>query len=386
MGVKLNLDPFALKGVNMDRPLIIAGPCSAETEKQTLDTAHALARNGVQVYRAGIWKPRTRPNAFEGVGSEGLPWLKKVKEETGMLVATEVANVKHVYEALKFGVDMLWIGARTTANPFAVQEIADTLKGVDIPILIKNPVNPDVELWIGAMERINAAGITRIGAIHRGFSTYDKSIYRNNPHWQLVIELHRRIPNLPIITDPSHIGGKRELILDISQRAMDLDFDGLIIESHIDPSCAWSDAQQQVTPDELKNIISKLVIREQAVDNTLSFTLEDLRSQIDKYDEEIMSIFEQRMKVAEGIGKVKKENNITILQTGRWDEILQKRTNQGLSMGLGEEFVKKIFTAIHQESINHQTRIMNEGAIVQPGKKDLVTTGATDPGFVSDEE
>jgi chorismate mutase len=361
MSVKLNLEPINLPGLNPERPLIMVGPCSAESEEQVMITARQLAAQGVKIFRAGIWKPRTRPNAFEGVGSVGLPWLKKVKEQLGMYTATEVANVKHVYEALKYGVDILWIGARTTANPFAVQEIADTLKGMDIPILVKNPVNPDIELWIGALERLNDAGIRRLGAIHRGFSSYDKSVYRNDPHWQIPIELHRRIPNLPIIVDPSHIGGKRELIYDLSQRAMDLNFDGLIIESHCNPDQAWSDAKQQITPDTLKQaVLDKLILRSLDVDKMHAATLEELRAQIDKFDDEILNIFEKRMLVADQIGKFKKDNNVTILQTTRWDEILKKRNTMGASKGLSEEFVTKIFSAIHQESINHQTKIMNE--------------------------
>ncbi|MDP4209781.1 MAG: bifunctional 3-deoxy-7-phosphoheptulonate synthase/chorismate mutase type II [Bacteroidota bacterium] len=360
MSINLDLESIILPGISSERPLVMAGPCSAESEKQVLDTAHQLSKMGVKIFRAGIWKPRTRPNAFEGVGSVGLPWLKKVKEETGMYTATEVANAKHAYEAVKYGVDILWIGARTSANPFAVQEIADTLKGVEIPILVKNPVNPDLELWIGALERLNDAGLKKLGAIHRGFSTYDKSAYRNAPHWQIPIELRRRIPNLPIIVDPSHISGKRDLILDISQRAMDLNFDGLIIESHCNPDEAWSDASQQVTPDALKCILDRLVLRHSDVDKQHAATLEELRTQIDKYDDEILNIFEQRMKIAEKIGLFKKQNNVTILQSGRWDAILKKRTTMGLSKGLSEDFVNKIFSAIHQESINHQTRVMNE--------------------------
>lgn len=366
MSINLKIEPLNFPGVSPERPLVIAGPCSAESEKQVMDTAFDLVRQGVKIYRAGIWKPRTRPNAFEGVGTKGLAWLKKVKEETGMYTATEVANVKHVYEALKFGVDILWIGARTTANPFAVQEIADTLRGMDVPVLIKNPVNPDIELWIGALERINEAGITRIGAIHRGFSSYDKSMYRNNPHWQIPIELRRRIPNLPMICDPSHIAGRRDLIQDISQRAMDLNYDGLIIESHCTPDEAWSDAKQQVTPNELGCILNRLVLRHASVDKDDAFTLEELRAQIDKYDDEILDVFEKRMGIAEQIGKFKKDHNITILQTSRWDTILKKRTAMGLLKGLSSDFVEKIFSAIHQESINHQTKVMNENLEKQP--------------------
>jgi chorismate mutase len=360
MSIKLNLEPFTFPGVSPERPMIMAGPCSAESEEQVLTTARQLSAQGIKIYRAGIWKPRTRPNAFEGVGSVGLPWLKKVKEQLGMYTATEVANVKHVYEALKYGVDILWIGARTTANPFAVQEIADTLKGMDIPVLVKNPVNPDIELWIGALERLNDAGIRKLAAIHRGFSSYDKSVYRNDPHWQIPIELRRRIPNLPIIVDPSHIGGKRELIFDISQRAMDLNFDGLIIESHCNPDEAWSDAKQQITPETLKSTVERIVLRHSDVDKQQAATLEELRMQIDKFDDEVLNVFEKRMQIAEQIGKFKKENKITILQSTRWDAILNKRTAMGLSKGLSEDFVLKIFSAIHQESINHQTKIMNE--------------------------
>ena len=358
MKVELNIASPLVPRVDCSKPLIMAGPCSAETEEQVMDTARQLAATGVEIFRAGIWKPRTRPNAFEGVGSVGLPWLKRVKDETGMRVATEVANVKHVYESLKHGIDILWIGARTSANPFAVQEIADSLKGVDVTVLIKNPVNPDVELWIGALERINAAGITHIGAIHRGFSSYGKSEYRNNPHWQIPIELRRRIPGLPIIVDPSHIGGKRDLIMDLCQTAMDLDFDGLIVETHNNPDQAWSDASQQVTPQHLDYIIKSLVLRSQNADNNI--TLEELRLQIDKLDDEVLQLMEQRMSVAEKIGHFKKENNVTILQSNRWSDLLKRRINIGLSKGLSEEFVQRIYTAIHDESIQHQKAVMNK--------------------------
>lgn len=360
MSIKIDIKPISLPGLRTERPLIIAGPCSAESEKQVIDTAKNLAKHNIQIYRAGIWKPRTRPNTFEGHGSKALPWLKKVKEETGMYTATEVANVKHVLEALKFGIDILWIGARTTANPFAVQEIADALKGMDIPVLVKNPINPDAELWIGALERLNEAGIKQLAAIHRGFSSYEKSIYRNEPQWQIPIELKRRIPDLPIITDPSHICGSWERLFEISQKAMDLDFDGLIIESHINPDEALSDAQQQITPDELKALLGKIVLRNPDIANGQKNTLEELRVIIDKYDDELVNLFEKRMKVADKIGHYKKENNITILQTRRWDEILTKRIQQGGLKGLSSDFITKIFRAIHQESINHQEKIMNE--------------------------
>ena len=291
----LDLEPIKLNGVDFSqqRPVVIAGPCSAETEEQVMNTAHDLAKRGVKIFRAGIWKPRTKPGSFEGIGSEGLKWMKRVKEETGMYTSTEVATAQHVYEALKYGIDMMWIGARTTANPFAVQEIADALRGVDMPILIKNPVNPDLELWIGALMRINQAGLKKIGVIHRGFSTYDKTIYRNLPQWQIPIEIKRRFPNLPVICDPSHIGGRRDLILPLSQQAMDLQFNGLIIESHCTPDDAWSDAKQQVTPCNLfEQVLNKLVIRDAAQSTE---NIEDLRGQIDKIDEEMFEIFLFRM-------------------------------------------------------------------------------------------
>ena len=360
MGINLDLEPFVLEGMPVERPLIIAGPCSAESEEQMLSTARALAKQGIKVLRAGIWKPRTRPNAFEGVGIKGLAWLKKVKQETGMLTTTEVANVKHVYEALKYNVDILWIGARTTANPFAVQEIADTLSGVDIPVMIKNPVSPDVELWIGAIERLNRSGIKKLAAIHRGFSTFGDSRFRNNPQWQIPIELKRRIPDIPVLTDPSHICGKRDGLFEVSQEAMDLNFEGLIIESHVDPDNALSDPLQQLKPADLKKLISKLVLRNPHMDNGLSLTIGELRARIDDLDDKIIDIFDQRMKVADEIGRYKKKKNIAILQSKRWDSILNRRLQMGEEHGLGNEFITRVFRAIHQESINHQNRIMNE--------------------------
>jgi chorismate mutase len=359
MEVKLDLKPFTINGIPTDRPLVIAGPCSAESEVQMIETARQLSSYGIKVFRAGIWKPRTRPGSFEGYGSMALPWMKSVKEETGMYTATEVANVKHVYEALKAGIDILWIGARTSANPFAVQEIADALKGVDIPVLIKNPVNPDLELWIGAIERLYHAGITRLAAGHRGFSTFDKSLYRNDPNWQIPIELRRRIPNLPLICDPSHICGNRERLSEVSQKAMDLNYDGIIIESHCDPSVAMSDASQQLTPNALNDLLKNLILRNPEATNGSLVTLEELRSEIDKIDDNILDIFEKRMKIAEQIGSYKKENNIAILQTKRWDQILTKRRLMGEKKGLSAEFIDIIFRAIHQESINHQTKVMN---------------------------
>jgi chorismate mutase len=345
------------------RPFLIAGPCSAETEEQVMSTAIQLTQlKEVSVFRAGIWKPRTRPNSFEGVGIEGLKWLRNVKKETGLMVGTEVANEKHVYEALKYGVDMLWIGARTSVNPFTVQEISDALNGVDVMVLVKNPINPELELWIGAIERIARAGITRLGAVHRGFSTYEKTIYRNQPNWQLPIELRRRIPDLPIICDPSHISGSREYLYEISQKAMDLNFDGLMLESHIDPDKALSDAAQQLTPNDLKELLSRLVLRSPiASDPKLLDILGELRQQIDIFDDHLLDILEKRMKVAETIGQYKKENNITILQTTRWDEIIRKVLVKGQAKGLSKEVIDIIFKAIHQESINHQMNVMNNG-------------------------
>lgn len=353
----MDILPINLPGVEDKRPLIIAGPCSAETEEQVLQTARELADKGVKIFRAGVWKPRTKPGGFEGVGSEGLLWLKKVKEETGMYIATEVATEKHVLEAIKHGVDLLWIGARTTANPFAMQEIADALQGADIPVLIKNPVNPDLELWIGGVERIYNAGIRRIGVIHRGFSSYDKKLYRNLPQWHIPIELRRRYPNLPIFCDPSHIGGKRELIAPLSQQAMDLGFDGLIVESHCNPDCAWSDKEQQVTPEALIYILNMLVIREttQTTEN-----LSVLRKQIDELDNQLLELLAKRMRVSNEIGQYKKEHSMPILQTNRYDEILNKRVGQAVQMGMSGEFMQVVLEAIHEESVRQQMEIMNK--------------------------
>jgi chorismate mutase len=355
--MELELQPIALPGVETKRPVVIAGPCSAETEEQVMDTATQLARKGVKIFRAGIWKPRTKPGGFEGIGVEGLPWLQRVKQETGMYVATEVATAKHVEAALKAGIDVLWVGARTTANPFAVQEIADALKGVDVPVLVKNPVNPDLELWIGALLRINGAGIKRLGVIHRGFSSYDKKIYRNLPQWHIPIELRRRIPGLPILCDPSHIGGKRELVAPLCQQAMDLGFDGLIVESHCNPDCAWSDASQQVTPDVLDYILNLLVIRKET---QTTESLNELRNQIDECDNSIIEILSKRMRICREIGTFKKEHDMTILQTGRYNEILDKRGAQGALCGMDADFVKKVFEAIHEESVRQQMEIINK--------------------------
>ena len=355
--MELKLQPLQLPGVPQERPLVIAGPCSAETEEQVINTATQLASKGIKLFRAGIWKPRTKPGGFEGVGVEGLPWLKRVKTETGMLVCTEVATAKHVLECLKAGIDVLWIGARTTANPFAMQEIADALRGVDIPVLVKNPVNPDLELWIGALERLNQAGLQRLGAIHRGFSSYERKIYRNLPQWHIPIELRRRIPQLPILCDPSHIGGKRELIAPLCQQAMDLGFDGLIVESHCDPDKAWSDASQQVTPDVLDYILNLLVIRK---DTQSTENLSELRKQIDECDNDLIQTLAKRMRVAREIGTYKKEHDMTILQTGRYNEILEKRGSQAALCGMDTEFAKKVFEAIHEESVRQQMEIINK--------------------------
>lgn len=354
----MELQKLNLSGIDSSkRPMVIAGPCSAETEEQILTTAHSLASKGIKIFRAGIWKPRTKPGGFEGIGEQGLPWMQTVKSETGMLIATEVATPKHVELALNTGFDLLWIGARTSANPFAMQDLADALKGVDIPVLVKNPVNPDLELWIGAMERLNNAGIKRLGAIHRGFSSYDKTMYRNLPQWHIPIELRRRIPELPIFSDPSHIGGKRELVAPLCQQAMDLNFDGLIIESHCNPDAAWSDAKQQVTPDILDYILNLLVIRneKQSTEN-----LAELRKQIDECDNQIIDILSKRMRIAREIGQYKKEHNMTILQTGRYSEILDKRGAQGALCGIGSSCVKNIFEAIHEESVHQQMGIINK--------------------------
>ncbi|MBR2497554.1 MAG: bifunctional 3-deoxy-7-phosphoheptulonate synthase/chorismate mutase type II, partial [Parabacteroides sp.] len=339
------------------RPIVIAGPCSAETEEQVMETAKSLADRGTKIFRAGIWKPRTKPGGFEGVGVEGLSWLKRVKKETGMYVTTEVATKDHVFEALKAGIDILWIGARTSANPFAVQEIADALKGVDVPVLIKNPVNPDLELWIGAIQRIYNAGIRRIGVIHRGFSSYDKKMYRNSPLWHIPIELRRRIPHLPIFCDPSHIGGKRELVAPLCQQAMDLSFDGLIIESHCNPDKAWSDASQQITPEVLDYVLNLLVIRDS---NQTTENLAELRRQIDGIDEQLLELLAKRMRISREIGIYKKEHNMPILQSPRYSEILEKRSNMGEQMELNTEFVKNILKNIHEESVHQQMIIMNQ--------------------------
>ena len=343
------------------RPLIISGPCSAETEEQLIATAQGLAKTGkVDMLRAGIWKPRTKPGLFEGIGAKGLPWLQQAKKLTGLPTTVEVATGKQVEDALTFEVDVLWIGARTTVNPFSVQEVADALRGVDVPVLIKNPINPDLELWTGAVERVARAGVKQIGLIHRGFSSYGNTEYRNAPMWHLAIEMKRRNPQLMIINDPSHICGRRDILLDVAQKAIDLDYDGLMIESHIDPDNAWSDAKQQVTPERLAEMLDAIIWRkEDSNSEEYHAALEKLRQQINHLDDELMQILGQRMKISEKIGEYKKNNSITILQTNRWNSILERAFQKGDKLGLSKEFIVKYFDAVHMESINHQNKIMN---------------------------
>ena len=343
------------------RPLIISGPCSAETETQVIETATRLAKTGkVDALRAGIWKPRTRPGSFEGIGTKGLPWLQQARKVTGLPLAVEVATGKQVEDALHFDIDILWIGARTTVNPFSVQEVADALRGANVPVLIKNPINPDLELWTGAVERVAKAGIKNIGLIHRGFSSYGNTEYRNAPMWHLAIEMKRRNPEMMIINDPSHICGRRDILMDVAQKAIDLDFDGLMIESHIDPDNAWSDAKQQVTPEKLAEMLDLIVWRKEDINSEAYHqALEKLRQQINHLDDELLQLLGQRMKIADKIGEFKKNNDITILQTNRWNEILEKAYKKGDNLGLTREFITKYFDAVHMESINHQKKIMN---------------------------
>ncbi|MBL7784851.1 MAG: bifunctional 3-deoxy-7-phosphoheptulonate synthase/chorismate mutase type II [Chitinophagales bacterium] len=363
MEIQLNITPLNDWGFQFptDRPLIISGPCSAETEEQVMDTCVDLAKHGsVNMLRAGIWKPRTRPNCFEGIGSIGLKWIKEAGKATNLPVTVEVANVKHVYEALRMGIDVLWIGARTTVNPFSVQEIADALQGVDIPVMVKNPVNPDLALWMGAFERLNKAGITKLAAIHRGFSSHEKSKYRNRPQWEIPIEFMRQMPNVPVICDPSHICGRRDLLQTVAQKAMDLSFDGLMIESHNNPSKALSDAEQQVTPTAFGVLIDSLVLRnETSTDPVFLHNLEDLREMIDNADRELVALLAKRMKISERIGEYKRNNNIKILQADRWDEIIRQRSEIGIQQGLSAEFMFEWLNAIHKESIRHQGNVMN---------------------------
>lgn len=355
-----NLQPIIFPDIDPQKPLIIAGPCSAETREQVLETARTLSSNGIKIFRAGIWKPRTKPGGFEGVGSEGLEWLCEIKKELGMLISTEVANRSHTEEAIAAGIDIIWIGARTSANPFAMQEIADTIaqsgKAESMTVLVKNPVNPDLELWIGALQRIYNSGVKRLGAIHRGFSTYGKHIYRNVPQWHIPIELRLRYPNLPIICDPSHIGGKRELIAPLSQQAFDMGFNGLIIESHCNPDCAWSDAAQQVTPEILNLILNTLVTRD-IKQTTENLTL--LRQQIDRIDNELLEILSKRMGISREIGQYKKEHRMPVVQAGRYNDIIRSRVKSGEEMGMSTGFMKTILLAIHDESVRQQIEVIN---------------------------
>lgn len=340
-------------------PLVIAGPCSAESELQVNMTAKGLAGFGIHVFRAGIWKPRTHPGSFEGVGAPGLKWLQKVKHEYGLKVATEVASEKHVYECIKYGIDMVWIGARTTANPFLVQEIADALRDTSIPVLVKNPVNPDIDLWIGALERLNQAGVKKLGVIHRGFSTSGKIPYRNDPGWQIAVDFRTRFPQIPFFVDPSHMGGSRKHLKEISQRAMDLGFEGLMVESHCDPSCALSDAGQQLTPPDLKVLLESLVVRQKVTnDAEYNDNIEQLRTRIDVIDENLLLALGSRMEISRKIGEFKKEHNIAIVQATRWDTILSAMISKGKEHGLSEKFVTAVFTAIHEASVAEQNKIL----------------------------
>jgi chorismate mutase len=362
MTLKLDINPIKTWLPKLDNPLLIAGPCSLETEKQALETAILLAKDKrVFVYRGGVWKPRTRPGSFEGVGSIGLKWLQMVRQETGLPVGTEVANAQHTEEALKAGLDVIWIGARSTASPFVVQEIADVVKGSNAVIMVKNPVNPDVQLWMGAIERIYQAGIKNIVAIHRGFTPFSETKYRNYPNWQTVIELRQLLPNVPIICDPSHIAGKRELLYEISQKAFDMGMEGLMIESHIDPSCALSDAAQQLTPADLAKLLDRLVIRHETANNPeFENRLDVLRHRIDSIDAELLETISSRVAITKEIGRYKKENNVTALQINRWSQLMEDRIKLGKKLDLSDDFVKHIFQLIHEDSVRLQTEIMDE--------------------------
>lgn len=359
---KLELVPLYDWGMFTEpRPSVVAGPCSAETEEQVMETARGLKEMGINVYRAGIWKPRTHPGSFEGIGTEGLRWMQRARKEFGLKIATEVASERHVMECIKFGVDLVWIGARTTANPFLVQEIADALKDTDIPVLVKNPVNPDLELWIGALERLNRAGVKKLGVIHRGFSTFEKIKYRNDPQWQIAIELRSRYPELPFFVDPSHMGGSTEYIREISQRSLDLGFEGLMIESHCNPSCAMSDAKQQLTPDQLSDLLyNQIAVRDADSDSPQwKENIDQLRAKIDVIDENLLYVLASRMKVSRQIGKYKKDNNIAILQASRWDSVLAKVVEKGADYDLSEKFLTAVFNAIHEASVEAQNEIIS---------------------------
>lgn len=360
MATRLNIQALD-QWIRIDHhPLVISGPCSAETEDQVMQTARAIARiPHVKIFRAGIWKPRTRPGSFEGVGMEGLQWLKRVKEETGLLTAVEVANPEHIRAALKNEVDILWIGARTVVNPFSLQDLALELRGVDIPVMVKNPVNPDLDLWVGALERFNLAGITKLAAVHRGFYFFDRTPYRNAPMWEIPIELKRRYPHLPVICDPSHICGERSMLQETAQKALNLDMDGIMLESHIDPDHALTDPQQQVTPRSLEQIVTSLQVRKEKGSTEFETKLEELRSEIDKIDVELLHIMSRRMDVVDEIGRYKKENNITILQLKRWSNILRDRLKTGMNLGLNKAFIQNLLEIVHTESIRRQTEIFN---------------------------
>lgn len=348
----------------LPRPCVIAGPCSAESLEQLLETASGLRKTGINMFRAGVWKPRTHPGCFEGHGVPALKWLQEVKKQTGMKVSCEVASAQHVFECVKHGVDMVWLGARTTANPFLVQEIAEALSGTDIPVLVKNPVNPDVDLWIGAFERLNKCGVRKLGAIHRGVSSFQKMKYRNDPAWEMAIELRSRVPELPIFADPSHMGGAVSYVQELSQRALDLGFEGLMVECHCKPCEALSDAKQQLTPDQLHDMLlgeNRLVVRDNDTDNvSYRENITQLRAKIDVLDDNLLSMLCQRMNVSRQIGQFKKDNNIAILQTGRWDSILERMIQRGTELGLSEKFVRDFFTSIHEESVAVQNRILEE--------------------------
>lgn len=361
MTLKLDINPIKAWLPNIDNPLLISGPCSLESEKQALDTARLLAKDKrVFVYRGGVWKPRTRPGSFEGVGSVGLKWLQMVREETGLPVGTEVANAQHTEEALKAGLDVLWIGARSTTSPFVVQEIADVLKGTDTVVMIKNPVNPDAQLWMGAIERVHQAGIRNLVAIHRGFTPFRETKYRNYPNWKTVIELRRSVPNLPIICDPSHIAGSREYLAEISQKAFDMGMEGLMLESHIDPSCAMSDAAQQLTPADLSKLLDKLVIRYESANNPdFENRLDMLRNRIDAIDSELLEMLASRVEIVKEIGQYKRANNVTALQINRWAQLMENRVKLGKSLDLDETFIKILFQLIHEDSVRMQTEIMD---------------------------
>ena len=359
---KLELVPLYDWGMFTEpRPSVIAGPCSAETREQVMETAKGLKELGINVFRAGIWKPRTHPGSFEGIGVEGLAWMQQVKKEYGLKISTEVASERHVFECIKFGVDLVWLGARTTANPFLVQEIADALKGTDIPVLVKNPVNPDLDLWIGALERLNRAGIKKLGVIHRGFSTFEKIKYRNDPQWQVAIELRSRFPELPFFVDPSHMGGSKDYIREISQRSLDLGFEGLMIESHCNPSCALSDAKQQLTPPELSDLLyNQITVRDADSDSPQwKENIDQLRAKIDVLDENLLYTLASRMKVSRQIGQYKKDNNIAILQASRWDAVLAKVVEKGKEYNLSDKFLTAVFNAIHEASVDAQNEIIS---------------------------